>query len=253
MEHGSFWIADKIDQILGPLVLPLKMTICNSIYKLFGATFVAGPKVIPEHIAFALIIFTFCCVAFPLLRRSFSMEKPGEIQQVLEVVVEFLNQQLEENIGHGGKKFLPMIGTIGFFVLLMNLAGQVPILASPTGNINVTLGCALSVFLYYNYLGFTKMGFWRYLMHFAGPVWWLAPLMFPIEIISHLARPFSMTVRLFANIFGEHLIVGVFFSLIPLLLPLPIMVLGLVTSFIQAFIFVILTMVYVGGAVAEEH
>ncbi len=253
MEHGSYWIADKIDQILGPLLLPLKTSVATAVYGMFGATFEPGPKVIPEHVAFALVVFGFCCVVFPLLKRSFSMENPGKIQQTLELIVEFLNQQLEENIGHGGKKYLPMIGTIGVFVLLMNLAGQVPVLASPTGNINVTAGCALTVFLYYNYLGFRKMGIFRYLKHFAGPVWWLALLMVPVEIISHLARPFSLTVRLFANIFGEHLIVGVFFSLIPLLLPLPIMVLGLFTSFIQAFIFVILTMVYVGGAVAEEH
>jgi F-type H+-transporting ATPase subunit a len=229
------------------------MAICTAVYRLLGATYVPGPKVIPEHIAFALVIFAFCCIIFPLLRRSFSMENPGKVQQILEIIVEFLNEQLEDNIGHRGKKYLPMIGTIGVFVLLMNLSGQVPILSSPTGNINVTAGCALTVFLYYNYLGLRNMGVLGYLKHFAGPVWWLVPLMLPVEIISHLARPFSLTVRLFANIFGEHLIVGVFFSLIPVLLPLPIMVLGLFTSFIQAFIFVILTMVYVGGAVAEEH
>jgi F-type H+-transporting ATPase subunit a len=118
---------------------------------------------------------------------------------------------------------------------------------------NVTAGCALVVFLYYNYLGIRKQGLLGYLKHFCGPVAWMAPLMIPIEIISHLARPFSLTVRLFANIYGEELIIVVFFSLLPLILPLPIMGLAIFTSFLQAFIFMVLTMIYVAGAVAEEH
>ena len=187
------------------------------------------------------------------MRRSLSVEQPGKVQQILELVVEFLNSQMEEVIGHGGKKYLPMVATIGFFILLMNLCGQIPGFASPTSSINVTVGCALVVFLYYNYLGARKQGLVAYLKHFAGPVPLMAPLMVPIEIISHLARPFSLSVRLFANIFGEHQVAAVFFALIPFIVPIPIMALGLFTSVLQAFIFMVLTMVYIAGAVSEEH
>jgi F-type H+-transporting ATPase subunit a len=251
-EH-SFWIAEGINRLLGPWVSPAKNALLSAIYNLFGAHYVAPAKVIPDHVVFAFIVFTFCCIFFPLIRRSFSMERPGKLQQVLELVVEFLNAQMEEIIGHGGKKYLPMVATLGIFILLMNLSGQIPGFSPPTSNINVTVGCALTVFLYYNYLGIKTHGIIKYLRQFAGPIWWLAILMFPIEIISHLARPFSLSVRLFANIFGEHLIVGVFFGLIPFILPLPIMVLGLFTALLQAFIFMVLPMVYIGGAVSEEH
>jgi F-type H+-transporting ATPase subunit a len=253
MEEHSFLIAEQANRIFGPIVAPLKHSFCSAVYGLFGKQYVPAEKIIPDHVVFALIVFAFCCTFFPLVRRSLSMENPGKLQHVLEVVVEFLNSQLEEIIGHGGKKYLPMIATIGIFIFLMNIVGLVPGFMPPTSNVNVTAGCAIVVFLYYNYLGMRKQGLFRYLKHFCGPVAWMAPLMIPIEIISHLARPFSLTVRLFANIYGEELIIMVFFGLLPLILPLPIMGLAIFTSLLQAFIFMVLTMIYVAGAVAEEH
>jgi len=253
MEEHSFLIAEQVNKIFGPLVAPLKHAFCSAVYGWFGKTYVPAEKIIPDHIVFAVIIFLFCCIFFPLMRRSFSMEKPGKVQHILEVIVEFLNSQLEEIIGHGGKKYLPMIATIGLFIFLMNIVGLIPGFMPPTSNMNVTVGCALVVFLYYNFVGIKKQGVVHYLKHFCGPVWWLAWLMIPIEIISHLARPFSLSVRLFANIYGEELIILVFFGLLPLILPLPIMGLAIFTSFLQAFIFMVLTMIYVAGAVAEEH
>jgi F-type H+-transporting ATPase subunit a len=253
MEEHSFLIAEQVNKIFGPLVAPLKHAFCSAIYGWFGKNYVPAAKIIPDHIVFAMIIFLFSCIFFPLVRRSFSMEKPGKVQHILELVVEFLNSQLEEIIGHGGKKYLPMIATVGLFIFMMNIVGLIPGFLPPTSNVNVTAGCALVVFMYYNYLGIKKQGLLNYLKHFCGPVAWMAPLMIPIEIISHLARPFSLTVRLFANIYGEELIIAVFFSLLPLVLPLPIMGLAIFTSFLQAFIFMVLTMIYVAGAVAEEH
>ena len=249
MEHGSTWIAEWVNSTLGPPVAAL----LGSLYGLLGFAYVPGDMIIPEHVTFAVLVFLFCALFFPIMRRSLSVEQPGKVQQILELVVEFLNSQMEEVIGHGGKKYLPMVATIGFFILLMNLCGQIPGFASPTSSINVTVGCALVVFLYYNYLGARKQGLVAYLKHFAGPVPLMAPLMVPIEIISHLARPFSLSVRLFANIFGEHQVVAVFFALIPFIVPIPIMALGLFTSVLQAFIFMVLTMVYIAGAVSEEH
>ena len=253
MEEHSIWIAEIVNRWLGPLLAPAKHALLATIYGWFGTRYVPVEQVIPDHITFALIVFLFLCVSLPLVRRTFSVEKPGKLQQILELVVEFIGSQMEEIIGHGGKRYLPMVATIGLFILLMNLSGQIPGFKSPTSNINVTAGCALCVFVYYNYLGIKKNGAFKYFKHFAGPVPFLAPLMIPIEVISHMARPFSLTVRLFANIFGEHLIVGVFFALVPFLLPLPIMVLGLFTALLQSFIFMVLPMVYIQGAVGEEH
>ena len=253
MQEHSFWIAEEVNRLLGPLVSPAKNALLSALYGYFGAHYVPVAKVIPDHVVFALIVFIFSCIFFPLVRRSFSLENPGKIQHILELIIEYLSAQMEEIIGHGGKKYLPMVATLGIFILLMNLSGQIPGFSPPTSNINVTVGCALTVFLYYNLQGIKKHGVIKYLRQFAGPAPFLAPLMIPIEIISHMARPFSLSVRLFANIFGEHLIVGVFFGLIPFILPLPIMVLGLFTAFLQAFIFMVLPMVYIGGAVSEEH
>jgi F-type H+-transporting ATPase subunit a len=249
MEHGSTWIAEWVNGTFGPLVAAL----LGSIYALAGSEYVAGDMIIPEHVTFAVLVFLFFALFFPIMHRSFSVEKPGKVQQILELVVEFLNSQMEEVIGPGGKKYLPMVATIGTFILVMNLCGQIPGFASPTTSINVTIGCALVVVIYYHYLGVRQQGLIAYLKHFAGPVPWLAPLMVPIEIISHLARPFSLSVRLFANIFGEHQVAAVFFALIPFIVPIPILALGLFTSVLQAFIFMVLTMVYIAGAVSEEH
>jgi F-type H+-transporting ATPase subunit a len=253
VEEHSFWIVEQINKYLGPLVAPFKHSLLTTVYGYFGAKYVPAEKIIPDQVVFAVLIFLFCAIVFPWVRRSFSMEKPGRLQQILELSIEFLNAQLEEIIGHGGKRYLPMVATLGIFILFMNMIGLIPGFLSPTSNINVTAGCAITVFLYYNYLGIRKNGLVKYFKHFCGPVWWLSPLMLPIEIISHLARPFSLSVRLFANIFGEDLIILVFFSLLPVILPLPIMGLAIFTSFLQAFIFMVLTMIYIQQAVGEEH
>lgn len=213
-----------------------------------------GVHFIPVQIIMATFVLIFCFVFFGYVCSRLSMENPGNLQQVMEVAVEFLGDQLEEIIGHDGRKFLNIIGTIGIFILFSNMLGLIPGLAAPTSNINVPAGCAIVVFLFYNIQGVREQGIGKYLKHFMGPVWWLAPLMIPIEIISHLARPFSLTVRLFANIFAEELLVSVFFILVPFLLPLPFMAYAIFGGILQAFIFIILTMVYLAGAVqTEEH
>lgn len=252
MEEHSFWIAEQVNKIFGPMVAPLKNSLLSAIYGYLGIKYVPAEKVIPDQVVFGVLVFLFCAVVFPWIKRSFSMEKPGKLQQLLELTVQFINAQMEEIIGHGGKQFMPLVATVGIFVLFMNLIGLIPGFSSPTSNINVTAGCAIVIFLYYNYLGIKRHGF-KYIKQFLGPVWWMAPLMFPIEIISHMARPFSLSVRLFANIFGEDLIILVFFGLFPLFLPLPIMGLAIFTSFLQAFIFMVLAMVYIQGAVGDEH
>jgi len=216
---------------------------------LLGGRFVVPPHVVMETIVLiALIIF------FAILRTRYSVESPGRLQQAFELFVEFLNEQLESNIGHDGHKYLGIVGTFAVFLISCNLLGLIPGLMSPTSNVNVPAGCAVVVFLYYQLQGLRKQGLVNYVKHFMGPVWWLAPLMLPIELISHFARPATLTIRLFANIMAEELVIAIFFGLFPLIVPLPFMAFAIFGGLLQAFIFCTLTMVYLGGAVAtEEH
>ena len=178
---------------------------------------------------------------------------PGPLQQVFEGVVGGLKDMINENIAHHGEKYLPFIGTIALFVFFNNLFGLIPALSPGTSNWNVTLGSALVVFAYYNFHGMKEQGFVKYWAHFAGPIWWLAPLMFPLEILGLLSRILSHSLRLFGNIAGEHLVAGIFFGLMPILLPLPMMFLGLFFGLIQTFVFTMLTTIYLSGAVSHEH
>ena len=155
--------------------------------------------------------------------------------------------------GRDFARFTPLIGALAIYILVSNYLGLIPGFMSPTSNLNVTASCAVCVFIYYNFHGFRKHGFFGYLKHFAGPVWWLAPLLFAVELVSHLARPFSLSVRLFGNIFAEELIIGSINAYIfPFLASIIVMFLALFAGAIQAFIFILLTMVYLSEAV-EGH
>ena len=175
---------------------------------------------------------------------------------MLEDALSFVHGMLDEYIGPKGRRYLPLVGTMFVFILLGNLMGLVPGLMAPTSNINVTLGCALTVFVYYQFHGFKEQGVVGYVRHFlapAGAPLWIAPIYFPIEIISHLSRVLSLSVRLFGNIFGEELVILILASLVPFIVPLPMMFLGIITSSLQAFIFTMLTTIYLAGAVVVDH
>ena len=178
---------------------------------------------------------------------------PAPMQASLETVLKGLQGLLDDNIAHHSERYLPLVGTLTLFIFLCNFFGMVPGLNSPTSNWNVTLGCALLVFFHYNFEGVKTVGPLKYLAHFAGPVWWLAWLIFPLEIIGLFARILSHSVRLFANMSGEHVVSGLLFGALPLLLPVPGMVLGLFSVLIQTLVFVLLTVIYISLAVAEEH
>src|SRR5260370_37156098 len=159
-------------------------------------------------------------------------------------------------MGHKGPRYLPLVATMFVFILSGNLMGLVPGLMSPTGNINVTFGCALTVWVYYHFHEVKEQGLVAYVKHFAvppGAPLYVRPIMFPMEIISHLSRVLSLTLRLFGNIFGEDLVILILFSIVPFLVPLPMMFLGIITALLQSYIFVLLTTIYLGGAVATEH
>ena len=190
---------------------------------------------------------------FLMVRARISVEKPGALQHVVEGFHGFIQRQSDEIIGHHSESFTPFLVAVGLFILTCNLIGLIPGFESPTAVAFVPLGCAVTAFGYYNWQGIRKQGVLGYVKHFAGPLPILAPLMIPIEIISHLARVLSLTIRLFANMFAGDMVTLVFFSLIPIGIPVIFLGLHIAVSFLQAYIFVLLTTVYLAGAVAEEH
>ena len=208
---------------------------------------------VPDHVIMALLVLVISCVLFPLASRRISKDNPGPLQHTLELLVAGLKDLLNDIIGHGGEKFLYIIGAFTVFIFTANIFGLFFFLQPPTSNINTTFALSITAFLYYNYLGLREHGL-GYFKHFMGPVWWLAPLMFLIEMIGNFARILSLGMRLFGNIFGEHTATGIFMGLIPLVVPWPMMALGIFGAVLQTFVFIMLMMVYIGGAVAhEEH
>ena len=200
-----------------------------------------------------LLVVAIIVVMFAILRPRLSMDKPGKLQHISEVVYDFVDAQAQDSVGHGSGKYAPYFASLFIFILFMNLIGIIPGFESPTMTPSVPLGLAVCTFLLYNWWGAREQGLGPYLAHFAGPVWWLAPLLLPIELISHLARPLSLTVRLFANMFAGEKVTMTFISLTYFLVPSIFMGLHVFVSFLQAFIFMLLTTIYVGSAVAHEH
>src|SRR5690348_12369327 len=208
---------------------------------------------ISNAVAMEFVVFGVLLVLFLLVRSSLSVDRPGALQHIFEGVHGFIEDQSHEIIGHHSEGFTPFLAALGFFILISNLLGLVPGFESPTGaSPTVPLGCAICAFVYYQTQGFKHAGI-AYLKHFAGPMWWLAPLMIPIEIISHLARMLSLTIRLYANMFAGDMVTLVFFSLVPIGVPILFLTLHIGVPFLQTYIFVLLTTVYLAGAVAEEH
>jgi len=207
---------------------------------------------IPDYIVMSLFAAVFLAAFLGLAARKRSLV-PGKLQNVLELIIEFVEGLMTDIIGPDGKKYVQMIGTVGLFILCSNLLGLIPGFMSPTSKLNVPIGCALTVFVYYHYQGMKAQGVLKYLKHFSGPIPLLAPLMVPIEIISHFSRPVSLSIRLFSNIFAEEVLIVVIASVLPYFLPLPFMVLALITGSLQAFVFMLLASIYIAGAVAHEE
>ena len=206
-----------------------------------------------NFITMQILVATIIVVLFAMLRPQLSMDRPGKLQHIFEVIYSFLRGKANDNIGHEGPKFLPFIGTLFIFILFCNLIGIIPGFESPTMNPSVPAGCAVLVFVYYNFMGFKQQGVFRYMAHFAGPMPILAPLMVPIELISHMARPLSLTIRLFANMLAGEKVTVVFLGLTYLVAPALFMGLHVFVSFLQAYIFVLLTMIYLSETVPHEQ
>jgi F-type H+-transporting ATPase subunit a len=270
MEEHRLWITELINRALAPAALwvldALHLTPENRQFP------------IPNHVAMEIVVLALSVVFFLWFRTRISVERPGATQQCLEMLLSNpmrvgARDMLEDMVGHHFERYLPMIGTIGIFVLFCNLISLVPGFASPTAQVSVPFGCAVTVFLYYNFCGIRKSGVFGYGKHFLGPVLLLAPIMLPIEIVSNCARMLSLTVRLWVNMLVSELLYSIFLGLmltlfvvgksfssflyilvvVPLLGPLLFIALHIFVAFLQAFVFTLLPIIYVSGAVAEQH
>ncbi len=215
-----------------------------------------GHVMLPDHIVMLLVALLLMMVLVPIIRGKLSLDAPSHAQQVGEVVVQTFINLLNDVVGHHSRRFLPVIGTFGLLIFVSNFMGMLPGLHAPTANLNVTFALGLCSFLFYNAQGFKEQGVVKYLAHFWGPIMWMGPLMFVIEIFSHMFRHISLAIRLYGNMNGEHILGNVFLESLtryPLLIPVPVMALGLFTVLLQSYIFVMLSMVYIAGAVAHEH
>jgi F-type H+-transporting ATPase subunit a len=208
---------------------------------------------INDTFAWELLVASGLIVFFLIVRLSLSVENPNPAQQVAEMIHEFVGGQAESVIGHGYERFQAFVTCIGLFIVLNNFVGLLPGTMSPTSQPVVPLGLAVLTFLYYNFYGFRMHGLVGYMRQFAGPVWWMAPLLFPVEIISHLARMMSLTIRLYANMLASDLLILISFSLIPPLAPTVFLGLHFFVSIIQAYVFMLLAMIYLAMAVSHEH
>jgi len=212
----------------------------------------------PSPVMHAALVSVLLILVAVVVNRSFRGkrlipdEKPFSFSNLMELMMSGLLEFMRGLMGDKARKFVPLIGTTGIFILFSNLLGTVPGFDPPTSNLNTTLACAIVIVFATHYVGVRSHGF-RYIKHFLGPVWWLYPFMFIIELIGHSARLLSLSFRLFGNMFGDHMVLGIFMGMVPLLVPVVFMGLGVFVSIVQAFVFTLLSILYISGAVEEAH
>jgi F-type H+-transporting ATPase subunit a len=242
--HDSLAVTRFLNQLFGGLVAQVQHAIGISS---------APATAINDTTALEMLVVAGLLVFFIIVRLTLSVEKPNTAQQIAEMIHEFTGGQAEQVIGHGYERFQAFVTCVLLFVVLNNLMGLIPGVDTPTAQPVVPLGIAVLTFLYYNFHGFRVQGPIGYLKHFAGPVWWLSPLLFPVEIISHLARVMSLTIRLYANMLASDLLTLICFSLFPLVAPVVFLGLHFGVALIQAYVFMLLSIIYLSMAVAQEH
>jgi len=206
----------------------------------------------PEHVTYSWLAMAILIGLSLVARFTLKKSAPTGVQNLFEVIVGGLENFVEEIMGPEGKHYLTLIGSLFLFILVCNLQGLIPGFDSPTANINTTLALALVAFTATHYIGVKRHGI-SYVKHFMGPMWMLAPLMLPIELISHFARVMSLTFRLFGNMVAKHKLLLVLALLAPYIAPVPILGLGLLVAFVQAGVFTLLTMLYLSGSIEEAH
>ncbi len=271
MEHHQNWLTALLNHWLGPAISHALAAIGIPVHD------PAHP--LPNQVVMALVVVLLGMAAVMWLKPRLSVDRPGSAQQVAELLLTNplgfgIRDLLDENVGHDGRKFVALVGSVSVFILLSNLISVIPAFDSPTADPTVPLACAIIIFLYYNWQGLRHHGPLGYAKHFAGPVWWMAWLIFPVEIISHTARLLSLTVRLWANIFSSELlyltflglmlapmnyaaakrpVLGALVGIFPATIPIAFILLHVFVAVVQAFVFTILPAIYLSMAVAEEH
>jgi F-type H+-transporting ATPase subunit a len=241
----NFWITRLLNHLFAPAVVALLNMV--GVHPAHPSRPINDVYALEVLVAFCLIVFFF------IVRLTLSVEKPNPAQQIAEMIHEFTGMNAGQIIGHNYERFQAFTTCVFLFIVLNNLMGLIPGVVTPTSSPVVPLGIALCTFFYYHFYGFKEQGFVGYLKHFAGPIWWISWLLFPIEIISHCARVMSLTIRLYANMFASDLVTLVFFSLVPIGIPAIFLGLHAGVSLIQAYVFMLLSMIYLSVAVAHEH
>ena len=213
----------------------------------------ANPEApITNYISMQLLVFVLLVLFFLFVRMRLSVDKPGAMQHIVEGLNSFVADQAHEVIGHGYERYIGYLSALFLYILVNCIIGVIPGFETPTAIPSVPLGCALVTWFYYHFQGVRSNGL-GYIKNFMGPAPFLAPLLFPIEIFSHLARVLSLTIRLFANMFASDMVILVFFTLIPVVIPVVFILLHVAVAIIQTYVFVLLATVYIGEAVAHEH
>jgi F-type H+-transporting ATPase subunit a len=262
-EHAAEpWLVEQFNHIFGSVVLAVERVIMPPIYTLMGGHWhepAPGELVIPEQVVWAILLFIILVALVLLMRGKLSVERPSKGQQMLEVIVEQIRGLLDQVIGPYGRRYLPVIGSFALFILIGNLMGQIPGLGAPTESINVTGALGVTSFLYFIISGFRQQGI-RYLKHFTGGLtgallFAMGWLIFVVEIVSNCVRPVTLSLRLFVNMYADQQIAHAFYyNLVAPVVPIFTIVLGVFVCFVQTFIFIMLSMVYLSETVPhEEH
>jgi F-type H+-transporting ATPase subunit a len=240
-----FWFAKLLNDLLGGVVASLMTRI--------GVPPADPHFPITDYVAGEILVVLIIMIAALLLRSRLSVEKPGKLQHAMEIFLEFTQNLADEMIGHGARRYVPLIGTLGLFIVICNIIGLIPTFVTPTASVQVPLGCAVLVFVHYNFQGLRQHGILGYIRHLCGPMMGIAIIMFPTEILSNVLRMLSLSVRLWANMLVGGILEGVFTGLIPIAVPAIFMGLHVFESFLQAYVFMILPALYISLATAEEH
>jgi F-type H+-transporting ATPase subunit a len=265
--HHTPIIVELVNHWFGEYALQFQMKytkpIWDKVLGAFGTTPEAafGPYTAENAIPWYTVMFFIACVLSVviiwILKGKLSESEPGGAQQTLEVSVLAVRNMLEDVIGPHGLKYFPVVMTFAVLILVSNLMGLFPLFMSPTAATSVTFALGLSSFLYYNYFGISENGLFRHLKHFAGPIWWIAPLIFPIEVISNFIRPFSLGIRLFGNLFADEKVLETVAHLVPgvtwWLVPLPLMALSVFVAVVQTFVFILLSQLYLSEVSHAPH
>lgn len=250
------WIAEWANHVFGPVVYQIQKAIMPQLVGWWGGEWHGDPEMpIPVHMVMFSIAVLITTVGLYFVRGKLSVERPSNRQQFFELLISGLRNLVQENIGPHGMQYFPVIATFAVFIGVCNLMSLIPGLIAPTTNFNIPLGLALLSFLYYNYVGIRENGLFGYLKHFAGPSMAMAVLFFPVEIVSNLVRIASLSLRLLVNLFADETLAGAFGQIVAWGLPVVLLPLGMFVAIIQAFIFTMLSIIYISQVVhhEEEH